>query len=371
MSRKLVTIIQDIKGFPGKYKRVLQAWASFANNDGSNIFASKEAVAQRAGVSRWTVYENTDVLEAVGVMLRTSSHVCKTKDCNKGGTHFTSQHGQYTVVYKINVALLENPTVLLQKLADPTVVKAQKVTGGKSRKGTVVKPDATQALKETLAPLGITETLPLVPSGSEVSQLVSEEEATPPSPVKPEKQKPDHSLWEQGEPEPHPYWSEALGRGLDISEVDVAEDLYLDLLPNGYMNRADVITLAELAISYGMPFIRSIWFWNRLHKEGGLKFRTIAALAEALASESDNNVVMQYQEHDFAKCPKCKKLRTCVQCGKREDGTECRDYMDAVKRGTYPAGGYMHKGCEYEWYEGKRSMAAAAVGKGFDVEEAE
>jgi hypothetical protein len=58
MSRKLVTTIQDIKGIPGKHKRVLLAWAAFANNDGTNIFPGKEKVAQKAGICRESVYRD-------------------------------------------------------------------------------------------------------------------------------------------------------------------------------------------------------------------------------------------------------------------------------------------------------------------------
>ena len=57
MSRKLVTIIKDSK-IPGKWKRVLEAYAAFANNDGTNIYASQGKVlrklvlaAGRSGVS--------------------------------------------------------------------------------------------------------------------------------------------------------------------------------------------------------------------------------------------------------------------------------------------------------------------------------
>ena len=67
MSRKLQSQIQDIKGLPGRFKRILLAWASFANNDGTSIFPAKDTVAERAGVSRWTVYDNTDILEAADV----------------------------------------------------------------------------------------------------------------------------------------------------------------------------------------------------------------------------------------------------------------------------------------------------------------
>src|SRR5271170_2171714 len=154
MSRKLQAQIQDIKGLPGKFKRILLAWASFANNDGTNIFPAKETVAERAGVSRWTVYDNSGILEAADVLQRAGSHVCKTERCNKGGTHWTSRHGHYTAVYKINVALLGNPTLLLQKIAEATVAKSNNGTVGKIQPGTVGKPDATQALKKTPALLG-------------------------------------------------------------------------------------------------------------------------------------------------------------------------------------------------------------------------
>jgi hypothetical protein len=172
MSRKLQSQIQDIKGVPGRFKRILLAWASFANNDGTNIFPSKEMVGDRAGVSRWTVYENTDILEAADVLQRAGSHVCRNDHCNKGGTHWTSRHGHYTAVYKINVTLLRKPTVLLQKIKEATVAKSNSGTVGKTLPGTVVKPDTTQALKETPAPLGIKQDSSVLTDGL-VSSLAS------------------------------------------------------------------------------------------------------------------------------------------------------------------------------------------------------
>src|SRR5271167_3207768 len=165
MSSKLQAQIQDIKGLPGRFKRILLAWASFANNDGTNIFPAKETVAERAGVSRWTVYDNTDILEAADVLQRADRHVCRNERCNKGGTHWTSRHGHYTAVYKINVALLGNPTVLLQKIKEATVAKSNSGTVGKTQRGTVGKPDTTRAVKETPAPLGITEDSSALASG--------------------------------------------------------------------------------------------------------------------------------------------------------------------------------------------------------------
>src|SRR5258708_3722619 len=103
MSRKLQARIQDIKGLPGKHKRVLLAWASFANNDGTNIFASSEIAAQKAGIARTTLYRNTLDLLRAGIMVQAKSHTCKLDSCNKRGTHFTGQWGHYTTVYNIQV----------------------------------------------------------------------------------------------------------------------------------------------------------------------------------------------------------------------------------------------------------------------------
>ena len=113
MSSRLVTKIQDIKGMSGKHKRVLQAWAAFANNDGTNIFASKESVANKAGISRSTIYHNTEDLMKVGILVQAEKHTCKIPTCNKGGTHFTGRWGRYTVAYDINVSALENNQTLL------------------------------------------------------------------------------------------------------------------------------------------------------------------------------------------------------------------------------------------------------------------
>jgi hypothetical protein len=170
--------------------------------------------------------------------------------------------------------------------------------------------------------------------------------------------KPDDSLWDRDQEqawlaqERIPYWSEELNRGLGINEVIIAEELYLDLIPMGKMDEADIATLTELTLAYqtddthGQAVIRSIWHWNKLHKKDSLQFHTIQALAKAMRSESDNNVVIQWHEHNRAECPKCKKLRKCVQCGLLEDGT----VYDLGS--SHPAGTYLHKGCYMACYNG-------------------
>ncbi len=48
MSRKLATQIKD-SAIPGKWKRIAEAYAAFANNDGTNIYPSKEKLGKKAG----------------------------------------------------------------------------------------------------------------------------------------------------------------------------------------------------------------------------------------------------------------------------------------------------------------------------------
>ena len=167
----------NIKGVPGRFKRILLAWASFANNDGTNIFPSKETVGDRAGIEPLDGLRKRHILEAADVLQRAGSHVCRTGRCNKGGTHWTSRHGQYTAVYKINVVLLGNPTVLLRKIKEATVAKSNSGTvSEKTQPGTVVKPDTTRALEETPAPLGIEQDSSVLTDGL-VSSLASSDDS--------------------------------------------------------------------------------------------------------------------------------------------------------------------------------------------------
>lgn len=103
MSYRIRDQIAKLKGIPAKHKRVLDAWASFADPDGTNIRPSKKAVAERAGINRATVYRNTDDLVEVGILVDT------------GNKHFYGA-GHYTTVYRIDIAMLQNATLLGEKL---------------------------------------------------------------------------------------------------------------------------------------------------------------------------------------------------------------------------------------------------------------
>src|SRR5271170_434798 len=290
MSRKLQAQIQDIKGLPGKFKRILLAWASFANNDGTNIFPAKETVAERAGVSRWTVYDNSGILEAADVLQRAGSHVCKTERCNKGGTHWTSRHGHYTAVYKINVALLGNPTLLLQKIAKATVEKSNSGTVGKIQPGTVGKPDATQALKETPAPLGITEDSSALTSG------ISKEDSEALAPL---------AVVANSEEKPVGLTSEEeqlLRVLLPVHGADMESD------PKVKTELHAILLLTETVDVDAADLLR----WNRIHKKGALYIRTVEQFKRALFGNESGTyaLVNEYIEHDVTACKPCHEGRT-------------------------------------------------------------
>lgn len=279
MSRKLVSLIQDIKGLPGKYKRVLLAWAAFANNDGTNIFATKESVGKKAGISRWTVYRHTEDLIYAGFMQIAESHTCKFPRCTKGSTHFSTQHGQYTVVYEVNArALLQNATVLIEQLKEATVAKQQKATVAKAQKGTVAKCDATQALKHTPAAAGQETTIPPVPGeASESDRQFSPQAAT--SCVSEPFTEQEEKLLEAIQP---------------IKMRDGQTKELLDQI---------IIILATWDID---P--HDLLRYNRAHKLGNLYIRTPKQYLSALESD-EVALVNEYLTHNYLKCEKCVRGR--------------------------------------------------------------
>ena len=170
MSRKLQSQIQSIKKMPGKHKRVLLAFAARANNDGTNIYAAKETIADDAGVSRWTVYRNLDDLVDVGVIIEATSHVCNNPDCHKGSTHLC-RNGRWTQAYDIAVAMLQNATQLVDLLRS----KMPKPQRSKMPTSHVAKCDATQSLDSAL--LVRDPDSSALTSGLLVSSLVSSDDS--------------------------------------------------------------------------------------------------------------------------------------------------------------------------------------------------
>jgi hypothetical protein len=154
MSMRLVTKIKETKGIPGKYKRVLEAWASWASNDGTNIWAAAKTVADRAGISRWTVYRHTEVFVAVGVLKVAASHTCKTKGCSHGSNHFTGTFGHYTTAYNIDLEalpMLQDESSHVAKTQKVNVAKCLNLNVAKTQKVNVAKCQPNQVLNTNLA----------------------------------------------------------------------------------------------------------------------------------------------------------------------------------------------------------------------------
>src|ERR1700744_2407100 len=117
MSRKLATTIKD-SAIPGKYKRVLEAYAAFANNDGTNIFAAQEKIAGKASTSSRTVRRLTPTFIELGVLRFAQKHTCKVKGCNGGSAHYCGYNGKWTRAYEIDLTALKATAEALTKLND-------------------------------------------------------------------------------------------------------------------------------------------------------------------------------------------------------------------------------------------------------------
>jgi hypothetical protein len=75
MSRKLATKIKD-SAIPGKWKRIAEAYAAFANNDGTNIYPSKEKLGNKAGCGPDTIYRQTPDFAGVrSTVVRAVAHL--------------------------------------------------------------------------------------------------------------------------------------------------------------------------------------------------------------------------------------------------------------------------------------------------------
>ena len=99
---------------PGKWKRIAEAYAAFANNDGTNIYLQPERIsARKPGAGKDTVYRQTPDLLACGLLSHAQSHTCRVENCNKGATHFTGVWGHYTFVYNLHIEKLQNAETYL------------------------------------------------------------------------------------------------------------------------------------------------------------------------------------------------------------------------------------------------------------------
>jgi hypothetical protein len=332
MSYKIRDRIAKLKGVPSKYKRVLDAWATFANKDGSNIHPSKEAVAERAGISRWTVYENTTDLIEVGVLVDT------------GKTHAYGA-GHYTTVYCINTAMLESPTLLGEKLCSKILHRQC----SKTPKTNVAKPHATLPIDPRSLTLTDQKETPPTPEAKQVSKQVASE--LPPK----AKTEPPVQVWCVDNIDDMAQMQKNFGPDYPVGR---AYDLISKLGCN-VKDQNEWLCFLNLMgfFSDNMPDHpeRSLWaYWNynQQHKTGGLVHYSLADAWVAIQSDNRKGAFPQFKKHQqLTVCPKhCyEKFPELVGDGVfaeafevEEDihDTDCTAHQH--KRGTCPTGSACH-----------------------------
>ena len=377
MSSRLVTKIQDIKVMSGKHKRVLQAWAAFANNDGTNIYAAKESVAAKAGISRTTVYHNTDDLMKVGILVQAEKHTCKIPNCNKGGTHFSGRWGRYTIAYDINVSALENKqTLLFLNQLKVDVSKRIKVGVQKQLKDGVSKLDATLSLGDSGQEPTHSATHVAVVSeqASQVADCVGSSSCSPASAASWSQGVCEHSCsltvecplcWDDTsllpvhESRPTPESAAPLPRPSDEFYEDALKFLgYCFPIDSEERNLArlpDAIRAFKAYAAQCPDFkcdcevMWKIWEYNHTHKKGTkLYCQTMKQFSIACESPSENNLIQQSWDHlkegPCAICDKevwerhraqCEKGEKCI-CGpcerhaaRHESGFSVAGYKDS------------------------------------------
>jgi hypothetical protein len=336
---------------PGKYKRVLEAYAAFANNDGTNIYATQTKVAQKAGTTRRTIVRITPDLIASGVLRHGEKHTCKVKGCNGGSTHYCGHIGKWTNVYEINIGLVQNVPNLL-------VTNCLRACEAKCRKPHAAKCLTDSGIKETPASaapqLGKEQDSSAVPLVSKkVSKQVSLDAtrlASPASLASLEKQsqnllgfgnlsseeqkqkqnqkqnqKQDQKQDQTQEQPLLPATVDELFDGRLEGQADLAANLLWRIAPHvtDAMVKEQlplcikILGFFEDAEEYAVQSAEAVLKWNRAHRSGKyaskddkkLYMRTAAQFLKALESPSAS-LINDYASHDFKNCEVCREAGT-------------------------------------------------------------
>jgi hypothetical protein len=358
MSFKLQDRIQGIKGLPGKYKRLLLAMAKHARNDGTNIYTAKQTLADEMGVDRKTVYRNMEVLVVTGLVIEAQSHMCSYEFCPKADRHYTEHGNHWTQAYNINVVALQNVTPLSKK-SRPKMSQESRDILSESR---VPKCHANLGIGNPV-PLGLENESSVLTDG--VSELVSESSsaAAPPAAVAPSS---------QGQ------------TGLKPKPSAEAENVLKNLYPNQRPDGLDIEALNLLVNQrqYRGTDWEKFFAWQRTHKPAHLVFRKLETFLKGLEYSMND-----YANHDWTKCRQCKpkagthaaknpelhnpnsnwfKKELCLNCGEEHDYgkafEQCKYNRPCPVCGKARSAHKDKKMCQAK---------AAAVGKGFEDEEAE
>lgn len=393
MSRKLQSQIQSIKKMPGKHKRVLLAFAARANNDGTNVYAAKETIADDAGVSRWTIYRNLDDLLDVGVLVEATSHHCSNPHCSKGPRHYPG-NGHWTQAYDINVAMLQNATHLVDLLRS----KMPQPQSSKMPTSHVAKCDATQSLDS--APLVQDPDSSALTSGLLVSSLASSDDSLRSSStlikkslasLEQQNQNPDGS-----EPEPEEPPKVQTRTWLAITTQEEIPIL-LGIPEFNDDHDAALTRMAKVLVQRGRSaeWLRDMVKWMKEHKKFWAQRlhtgdRAVEQLAKHMESGScceqfDSYLVLKlgsevftpsknnaYLLPDYA--AQAAKAVAAIPVAKFEQEPDkgyghayhtAADIGRGVPSACDPSGGCTENGCPPS-----QNVSAASVGRSFDVEEA-
>jgi len=188
MGFKLQDRIQQMRGIPGKYKRILTAIAQRARNDGTNFYESKDTIADKAGVSRWTAYRNIDDMVDLGALVAATSHVCSNPDCPKGAHHFFMAGNHWTeainLILDVIFSLDTKWSSKMQHDSESSrVAKRRKCRVAKPQKSGVAKCDPIQGNNESR--FSGTEDEPSALASGSKKASKQETAATPPIPSAP------------------------------------------------------------------------------------------------------------------------------------------------------------------------------------------
>jgi len=354
MSYKIINQIKK-STLPRPLKTVLEAYAYFANKDGTSIRPTEASVALRASSSRSVVSRHTQTLVATGLLVHDrDEHGIYLK-------HAYGENGVWAYVYHVDASKLNDPALVAQwEERQNEIIKKRREVGAKNTttkwaKGTSGNPKGHSNLllleqsKVLQTPPqqfatnppqqnGVagaqqfaTQTLPSDPRSADpsdnpsarsravgqnqVSELVSEDrsEASPPHP--------SDTIQEQANIDQGNEWYYTHG-GHDHDEhlgtYISAEDLHVRMFPGKTWTHEDICLMVDLArevggirgITHGAEIMEAAWEWNQIHKTGKMRLFSVAELAKALRSDNPRSLLNQMRAHTG--CKLC--MDTCVVC---------------------------------------------------------
>jgi hypothetical protein len=238
--------ISKLEDVPRRHKDVLHNWATFGDPDGTNIFPEKDSVAKRAGVSRWTVYRNTKDLIEAGALVDT------------GEKHYWPG-GHWTTVYRIDVSMLQNKTLLGEKLRSKMLLEKCESHVAKCNKPCSKMPKSHVAKCDATYPLDL---LPPLATNERASERVNEESAAPQPPI--------------GVPVLDEVREMLQHLGVDVNETEI-----------------DAASQVLKVLSVGE--VLSYWTWNRTNKKGERLFTSMTTVLKTVLSDNPRSGLRQWR----------------------------------------------------------------------------